>query len=67
MIQGIVKWFSAEKGYGFIESGGKDYFLHFKEIQAAGFKSVNEGDIVCFEPDTSSKGLVAKSVSLKQD
>jgi CspA family cold shock protein len=65
MINGIVKWFSDEKGFGFVESGGKDYFLHFKEIQAEGFKSVKQGDKVCFEPETSPKGPVAKSVMIQ--
>lgn len=65
MINGIVKWFSDEKGFGFVEAGGKDYFLHFKEIQADGFKSVKQGDKVSFEPETSPKGPVAKSVMLQ--
>jgi CspA family cold shock protein len=65
MINGVVKWFSDEKGFGFVESGGKDYFLHFKEIQADGFKSVKQGDKVCFEPETSPKGPVAKSVMIQ--
>ena len=65
MINGIVKWFSDEKGYGFIEAYGKDYFLHFKEINQEGYKSVRPGDKVCFEPDTSPKGLIAKSVMVQ--
>lgn len=65
MINGIVKWFSDEKGFGFVEAGGKDYFLHFKEIQKDGFKSVKQGDKVVFEPATSPKGLVAKSVMIE--
>ena len=65
MINGIVKWFSDEKGFGFVEAGGKDYFLHFKEIQKDGYKSVKQGDKVTFEPATSPKGLVAKSVMVQ--
>jgi len=65
MINGIVKWFSDEKGFGFVEASGKDYFLHFKQIQAEGFKSVKQGDKVCFEPETSPKGPVAKSVMIQ--
>lgn len=44
METGVVKWFNAEKGYGFItpEAGGKDLFAHFSEIQANGFKSLEE-------------------------
>ena len=65
MINGIVKWFNDQKGFGFVEAGGKDYFLHFKEIQADGFKSVKQGDKVAFEPSTSPKGPVAKSVMVQ--
>ena len=51
MAQGIVKWFNAEKGYGFITpvGGGQDLFVHFSAIQAQGFKSLAEGDRVEFE------------------
>ena len=66
MINGVVKWFNDQKGFGFVASGGKDYFIHFKEIQSDGFKSLKEGDKVCFEPSVSPKGLVAKSL-MKQD
>lgn len=67
MIKGIVKWFSDAKGYGFIESEGKEYFLHFKEIRKEGYKTVNQGDKVCFEPANSTKGLVAKNVTFDKD
>ena len=67
MINGTVKWFSDEKGFGFVEASGKDYFLHYKEIQADGFKSVKQGDKVSFEPSSSPKGPVAKSVMLERD
>ncbi|HWI48383.1 MAG TPA: cold shock domain-containing protein [Rummeliibacillus sp.] len=59
MIDGTVKWFNEQKGYGFVTSGGKDYFIHFKEIDMAGFKTLKEGDKVSFEPKTSPKGAVA--------
>ena len=62
MINGVVKWFNDQKGFGFVSSGGKDYFIHFKEIQSEGFKSLKEGEKVTFEPDTSPKGPVAKSL-----
>ena len=62
MINGVVKWFNDQKGFGFVASGGKDYFIHFKEIQSEGFKSLTEGDKVEFEPQTSPKGPIAKSL-----
>jgi cold shock protein len=62
MQNGTVKWFSEAKGFGFIESNGKDYFLHFKEIQNNGFKTLSDGDKVTFEAGSSPKGLVAKLV-----
>ena len=55
MCNGTVKWFNAEKGYGFIadDDGGNDVFVHFSAIQADGFKTLNEGQKVTFstEPD----------------
>lgn len=66
MQSGIVKWFNDSKGFGFIESNDSDYFVHFREIQADGFKSLKEGDMVTFEPAPSEKGPVAKNVR-KQD
>ena len=55
MSNGTVKWFKAEKGYGFIadDDGGNDVFVHFSAIQADGFKTLNEGQKVTFstEPD----------------
>ena len=50
MAEGTVKWFSAKKGYGFIESSeGQDVFVHFSSIQTEGFKTLNEGQAVEFE------------------
>ena len=61
--QGTVKWFSNEKGYGFISrEGGEDVFVHFSAIQAAGFKSLAEGDRVEFEVTRGPKGLQAANV-----
>lgn len=65
MKNGTVKWFSDDKGFGFIASEGSDYFVHFKEIQAQGFKSLKEGDRVSFEPGQSPKGPVAKNVVIQ--
>jgi CspA family cold shock protein len=53
MAQGKVKWFNADKGYGFIEhEGGDDLFVHFSEIQSEGFKSLDEGQAVSFQQGT---------------
>jgi CspA family cold shock protein len=53
MAEGKVKWFSAEKGFGFIEQAdGDDLFVHFSEIQSDGFKTLDEGQAVTFEPGT---------------
>ncbi len=54
---GTVKWFNAEKGYGFIsnDEGGEDVFVHFSAIQGDGFKTLNEGQKVTFETETDPK------------
>lgn len=63
MTEGTVKWFSNEKGYGFIEiSEGKDVFVHHKNIAGSGFKSLNEGDRVEFEIASGPKGDHAENV-----
>jgi cold shock protein len=62
MLQGTVKWFNNDKGFGFISSGGKDYFAHFKAIQTEGYKSLKEGQSVEFLPNTTPKGLVAEKI-----
>ena len=64
MINGICRWFSDSKGYGFVESGGIDYFIHFKEINMDGYKSLKEGDKVSFEPSQSPKGVVATQLTV---
>ena len=54
---GTVKWFTNQKGYGFIkDSEGKDVFVHYSEIQMDGYKNLNDGDIVGFEIAESSTG-----------
>ena len=65
MAEGVVKWFSNEKGYGFItpDDGGKDLFLHFKEIQGEGFRTVNEVQRVSFEAAQGAKGPQATNVT----
>jgi CspA family cold shock protein len=64
MQNGIVKWFNSEKGYGFISSEGKEYFVHFKTIQMNGYKNLSEGQQVCFEASNSPKGMTAVNVTL---
>lgn len=57
MAEGKVKWFNADKGYGFIErDGGDDLFVHFSEIQSDGFKTLDEGQAVTFEVTTGQNG-----------
>jgi CspA family cold shock protein len=63
LAQGIVKWFSDKKGYGFIENDeGGDVFVHFSEIQKEGFKSLSEGDRVSFELEQGQRGPKATGV-----
>ena len=64
MINGVVKWFSSEKGFGFIQAGDKDYFIHFKEILVDGYKSLKEGDKVRFDASTSPKGPIATQLKM---
>jgi cold shock protein len=63
-IQGTVKWFNAEKGFGFIvrEDGGKDCFVHHSAIQGEGFKSLVEGERVEFDVVQGQKGPAAENV-----
>jgi len=64
MPQGTVKWFSNQKGYGFItpEGSGNDVFVHHTAIQGEGFKTLNEGDRVEFEVVRGPKGEQAANV-----
>ncbi|MEU8033306.1 cold-shock protein [Streptomyces sp. NPDC049099] len=63
MAQGTVKWFNAEKGFGFIEQdSGPDLFVHYSEIQATGFRSLEEGQRVEYEVTQGPRGPQASAV-----
>lgn len=63
MVKGTVKWFSNQKGYGFITpENGKDVFVHFSAIQGDGYKTLNEGEAVEFEISQGPKGEQAINV-----
>ena len=63
MVNGTVKWFSNEKGYGFIEAeDGNDYFVHFTGITGEGFKTLDEGETVTFEIVDGNRGPQATNV-----
>ncbi len=66
MAKGTVKWFSNEKGFGFIaqEGGGDDVFCHFSAIEGDGYRSLNEGDEVEFDIEQSPKGPQAQKVTV---
>lgn len=65
MLQGTVKWFNAEKGYGFIaqDSGGPDVFVHYSQINGTGYRQLEEGQRVAYEAQQGRKGLEAQNVS----
>jgi len=63
MTQGTVKWFNAEKGFGFIShAGGDDVFVHFSAIQSNGYRSLDEGQNVEFDVTQGPKGPQAENV-----
>ncbi|GIN62845.1 cold-shock protein [Robertmurraya siralis] len=64
MENGKVKWFNAEKGFGFIErEGGEDVFVHFSAIQGEGFKTLEEGQSVTFDVEQGARGPQAANVN----
>ena len=66
ILEGTVKWFNPEKGFGFIErDGGEDVFVHFSAIQGSGFKTLEEGQKVEFDIVEGTKGPQAGNVTSK--
>jgi cold shock protein len=65
--QGTVKFFSADKGYGFIkpDDGGRDIFVHISAVEGAGLQSLNEGQRVTYEIEADKKGKGPKAVGLR--
>jgi cold shock protein len=62
--QGVVKWFNASKGFGFIQrQAGDDVFVHFSALVMDGYKSLNEGELVEFDVKQGPKGLQAENVT----
>lgn len=66
MVNGTVKWFNAEKGFGFIapEDGSADVFVHYSAIKGSGFRSLEENQAVSFEIEDSSRGPQAVDVTV---
>lgn len=64
---GTVKWFNEQKGFGFVESEGKDYFAHFKAIQGTGYKTLKEGERIEFLPFKGVKGMEAHDIRVIRD
>ncbi|HEL1066481.1 TPA: cold-shock protein [Streptococcus equi subsp. zooepidemicus] len=64
MAQGTVKWFNAEKGFGFISTeNGQDVFAHFSAIQSDGFRSLDEGQRVTFDVEDGQRGSQAVNIT----
>jgi len=67
-FEGVVKWFNASKGYGFISrENGEDVFVHFSAIQMEGYKRLREGQKVEFSVEDGPKGLQAANVIAKEE
>ncbi len=63
---GVVKWFSDERGYGFILCEGKEYFAHYRAIQTPGFKTLAQGQVVSFNAEQNDKGPVAANITITE-
>lgn len=63
-LEGIVKWFKDDKGFGFIQYKGQDYFVHFSNIKCEGFKSLPKGSAVSFKAINGKKGMQADEVEI---
>lgn len=62
-MQGKVKWFNAEKGFGFIDRGdGQDIFVHYSQIIQQGYRALEQGDMVEFDLNETDRGVQAKQV-----
>ena len=66
-MEGKVKWFDPQKGYGFIEFEGKDIFVHYKDIVGEGFRALKTGEIVEFDIEETDRGFRAKNVREKKE
>lgn len=66
MSTGVVKWFNAEKGFGFIvpDDGGKDLFAHYSEIRSDGYKTLQDNQRVSFDVEEGQKGPSAKNIQI---
>jgi CspA family cold shock protein len=66
MAQGTVKWFNADKGFGFItpDGNGPDVFVHYSQIQANGYRSLDEGQVVQYVEEQGTKGPQAAQVTI---
>ena len=64
MKTGKVKWFNSKKGFGFIEQGGVDYFVHHKSIVMDGFRNLTEGQEVKFNHEQGEKEPIARDVEV---
>ena len=64
VARGTVKWFSEQKGYGFVapDEGGEDLFVHYSAIEGEGYRSLTEGERVSYEPTRGRKGEQAENV-----